>query len=93
MPSFHLRHAKRGVERSAAAAGDSAPPGSGPRFMGATSLALISLTVVLTVRGFPRVAEYGWASIVYYLGAVLFLVPLALIAAELAAAYPAGSRS
>ncbi|HTX46475.1 MAG TPA: amino acid permease [Solirubrobacteraceae bacterium] len=57
--------------------------------MGATSIALISLTAVLTVRGFPSVAEEGWSSITYYiLGAVLFLVPLALIAAELAAAFP-----
>ena len=62
---------------------------SGARFMGPGSLALISLAAVLTLRGFPAVAEYGWSSIAYYLaGAVLFLIPLALIAAELASAYP-----
>jgi glutamate:GABA antiporter len=89
MPSYHLRHAKRGSERSAAAADGASGLGTRTRFMGAGSIALISLTAVLTVRGFPSVAEYGWASIAYYLlGAVLFLIPLALIAAELASAFP-----
>ena len=89
MPSFELRHAKRGAARSAELAGRSSETRNGPRFMGVASIGLISLTAVLTVRGFPSVAEYGWSSIAYYLlGAVLFLVPLALIAAELAAAFP-----
>ena len=90
MPSFHLRHAQSGAARSAALAeSSSATSRSGPRFMGAGSIALISLAAVLTLRGFPAVAEYGWSSIAYYLlGAVLFLIPLAMIAAELASAYP-----
>ncbi len=89
MPSFHLRHAQRGVERGTASTDPSGNAKSGSRFMGASGIALISLTAVLTVRGFPAVAEYGWSSIAYYLlGAVLFLVPLALIAAELSAAFP-----
>ena len=89
MPSFHLRHAQRGAERSSASAETSAKSGSGQGFMGAGSIALISLAAVLTLRGFPSVAEYGWSSIAYYIaGAVLFLVPLAMIAAELASAYP-----
>ena len=89
MPSFHLRHAQRGAERSTASAETSGKSGSGPRFMGASSIALISLAAVLTLRGFPAVAEYGWSSIAYYLiGAVLFLIPLAMVAAELASAYP-----
>lgn len=88
MPSFHLRHAQRGAARSAASAEGSSGR-SGPRFMGAGSIALLSLAAVLTLRGFPAVATYGWASIAYYIaGAVLFLVPLAMIAAELASAYP-----
>jgi putative glutamate/gamma-aminobutyrate antiporter len=89
MPSFHLRHAQRGAARTAAHAEVSSKAASGPRFMGASSIALISLAAVLTLRGFPAVAEYGWSSIAYYLiGAVLFLVPLAMVAAELASAYP-----
>ncbi|HTU96652.1 MAG TPA: amino acid permease [Solirubrobacteraceae bacterium] len=57
--------------------------------MGTRSIALVSLAAVLTLRGMPSVAEYGWSSIAYYvLGAVLFLIPLAMVAAELASAYP-----
>lgn len=88
MPSFHLRHAKQGAERAARVEGSQGARG-GTRFMGASSIALISLAAVLTLRGFPAVATYGWSSIAYYIaGAVLFLVPLAMIAAELASAYP-----
>ena len=89
MPSFHMRHAQKGASRSAAQAKPSSQAGSRPGFMGAGSIALISLAAVLTLRSLPSIAEYGWSSIAYYLlGAVLFLVPLALVAAELASAYP-----
>ena len=61
----------------------------GPRILGVGSLALISLAAVLTLRGMPSVAEYGWSSIAYYvLGALFFLIPLALVAAELATGWP-----
>lgn len=61
----------------------------GPRVLGVWSLALITLAAVLTLRGFPSVAEYGWSSIAYYvLGALLFLIPLTLVAAELATGWP-----
>jgi glutamate:GABA antiporter len=44
---------------------------------------------VLTLRSLPAIAEYGWSSIAYYvLGAVLFFIPLALVAAELATGWP-----
>jgi hypothetical protein len=36
------------------------PQVQGPRILGAGSIALISLAAVLTLRGFPSVAEYGW---------------------------------
>jgi hypothetical protein len=36
------------------------PQAQGPRILGAGSIALISLAAVLTLRGFPSVAEYGW---------------------------------
>jgi putative glutamate/gamma-aminobutyrate antiporter len=50
---------------------------------------LISLAAVLTLRGFPAVAEYGWSSIAFYLlGALFFFIPLALVAAELATGWP-----
>ena len=57
--------------------------------LGAGSIALISLAAVLTLRGFPAVAGYGWSSIAFYLlGAVFFFVPLALVSAELATGWP-----
>ena len=61
----------------------------GPRILGAGSIALISLAAVLTLRGMPSVAEYGWSSIAFYLlGSLFFFIPLALVAAELATGWP-----
>lgn len=86
MPALHLRRSQN--------IGRTQPPpsertSSGQRFLGASAIALISLAAVLTLRSMPSVAEYGWASIAYYiLGAIFFLVPLALVAAELATAWP-----
>ncbi|RFA06715.1 amino acid transporter [Subtercola boreus] len=52
-------------------------------------LAMLNIVAVLSLRGLPAVAEYGLGSIFYYLlAAVLFLVPTALVAAELATAWP-----
>lgn len=62
---------------------------TGTRVLGAGSIALISLAAVLTLRGMPSVAGYGWASLAFYvLGALFFFVPLALVAAELATGWP-----
>ncbi len=61
----------------------------GPRVLGVWSLALITIAAVLTLRGMPSVAEYGWSSIAYYLlGSLLLLVPMALVSAELATGWP-----
>lgn len=84
MPANHLRRSMNPVVRHHAT-----PASKGPRILGAGSIALISLAAVLTLRGFPSVAEYGWSSIAFYvLGALFFLIPLALVAAELATGWP-----
>ena len=84
MPAHQLRRRLHPVVRRH----ESAPP-KGARTLGAGSIALISLAAVLTLRGMPTVAEYGWASIAFYLmGALLFFIPLALVAAELATGWP-----
>ncbi|MGA2755853.1 MAG: APC family permease [Solirubrobacteraceae bacterium] len=84
MPAEHLRRRTHPVVRRHAAASP-----SGARVLGASSLALISLAAVLTLRSLPSIAEDGWSSIAYYLlGALLFFVPLALVAAELATGWP-----
>ncbi len=57
--------------------------------LGVFALAMINVAAVLTLRNFPSMAEYGWASITWYvLGTVLFLLPIALVGAELATAWP-----
>jgi amino acid transporter len=84
MPANRLRRTMHPVVRHHAT-----QPSKGPRILGAGSIALISLAAVLTLRGFPSVAEYGWSSIAFYvLGALFFLIPLALVAAELATGWP-----
>lgn len=53
------------------------------------TLAMINVAAVVSLRGLPAEAEYGLASIFYYLfAAVCFLVPVSLAAAEMASAYP-----
>lgn len=52
-------------------------------------LALMNILAVATLRGLPAEAEYGLSSIFYYLfAAVFFLVPVSLVAAELATGWP-----
>ncbi|HXY32323.1 MAG TPA: amino acid permease [Gemmatimonadaceae bacterium] len=60
-----------------------------PQSLGVFALAMISTAAVLTLRNFPTMAMYGWASIAWFvLGGLLFIVPLALAAAELASGWP-----
>jgi amino acid transporter len=86
MPALHLRRSEHPAVVRALTAQSG---GKGARTLGASSIALISLAGVLTLRSMPTIAEYGWSSIAYYLlGALLFFVPLALVAAELATGWP-----
>src|ERR1700733_6792878 len=86
MPASHLRRSKHPAVTRALTADAT---GKKARTLGASSIALISLAAVLTLRSLPAIAEYGWSSIAYYLlGAVLFFIPLALVAAELATGWP-----
>lgn len=57
--------------------------------LGIVSVALVSTAAGFSVRNLPSMAVEGWSLIVWYvLGTMLFLVPLALTAAELASAWP-----
>jgi amino acid transporter len=50
---------------------------------------MISVAAVLSLRTFPSMAEFGWGLIFWYLlGAIAFLIPAALVSAELATAWP-----
>jgi len=82
-------HPQRSPVRTRKSGRGEAADTGGTRVLGVRSLALITLAAVLTLRGMPSVAEYGWSSIAYYLlGALLELVPLGLVAAELATGWP-----
>ena len=52
-------------------------------------LALLNITTVVALNNLPAEAEYGLSSVSYFLfAAVFFLIPVALVAAELATAWP-----
>lgn len=52
------------------------------------TLAIMNITAVVSLRGLPTEAVYGLSSAFYYLFAtVVFLIPTALVAAELAAMF------
>ncbi len=57
--------------------------------MGVFTLVIMNIVAVVSLRGLPAEAEYGVSSAFYYiLAAVVFLVPVSLVAAELAAMFP-----
>lgn len=52
-------------------------------------LAMLSMAVVISLRNLPLTAEYGLGSLFYYVVAALFfMIPYALISAELASGWP-----
>lgn len=53
------------------------------------TLAIMNVVAVVSLRGLPAEAEYGLGSIFYYVfAAIVFLIPVSLVAAELAAGWP-----
>ncbi|HBV0755098.1 TPA: amino acid permease, partial [Escherichia coli] len=53
------------------------------------TLAIMNITAVVSLRFIPSEAEYGLGAIFYYtFAAIMFLVPVAFVAAELATTYP-----
>ncbi|MEG1543812.1 MAG: amino acid permease [Tannerellaceae bacterium] len=56
--------------------------------LGVFTLAIMNVTAVVSLRGLPAEAVYGLSSAFYYLfAAIVFLIPTALVAAELAAMF------
>lgn len=52
-------------------------------------LAMLSLAVVISLRNLPLTAEYGLGSIFFYcIAALFFMIPYALVSAELASGWP-----
>ncbi|MGW9403808.1 putative glutamine/gamma-aminobutyrate antiporter GadC [Arthrobacter sp. NPDC055585] len=53
------------------------------------ALAVMNIVAVVSLRGLPAEAEYGLSSIFYYVfAAVVFLIPVSIVAAELATGWP-----
>ena len=56
--------------------------------LGVFTLAIMNITAVVSLRGLPAEATYGLSSAFWYLlAAIVFLVPVSLVAAELAAMF------
>lgn len=57
--------------------------------LGVFTLIMMNIVAVVSLRGLPAEAEYGMASAFYYLfAAIVFLIPVSFVAAELAAMFP-----
>ncbi len=62
---------------------------SRPKVLGLFSLVMINVIAVDSLRALPISAEYGFSIVFFYLfGGLFFLLPVALIAAELATGWP-----
>jgi putative glutamate/gamma-aminobutyrate antiporter len=88
-------HSKSGSAKSAATGGSPNAQGgkrkavNKPVVIGMMAFAVMNFMTVVSLRGLPAQAEYGLVSIFYYLfAAVVFLIPTALVAAELASTFP-----
>ncbi|UCC44170.1 MAG: amino acid permease [Candidatus Zixiibacteriota bacterium] len=64
-------------------------PGPSTRVLGVFRLATLTMAAVIGIRNLPQMAEYGWASIFFYVAAMLFFfIPISLVSAELATGWP-----
>ncbi len=59
------------------------------RVLGTFTLAMITVAAIVSLRNLPLSAEFGLASVSYYIiSAFIFFIPIALVTAELAAGWP-----
>ena len=59
------------------------------KVLSVTSLVMINVAIVCSIKNWPISAEFGLASIFYYmLGAILLFIPVSLVSAELATGWP-----
>lgn len=64
-------------------------PPSSPHKLGVFALSMINVAAIATLRDLPAMAEYGLSSIAYCLFvAVVFMIPISLVSAELATGFP-----
>jgi glutamate:GABA antiporter len=71
------------------AAAEATPTRKKAVVIGVMAFAIMNFTTVVSLRGLPAEAEYGLTSIFYFIfAAIVALLPVALVAAELAATFP-----
>ena len=64
-------------------------PAFGPHKLGVFELSMINVAAIATLRDLPAMAEYGLSAITYCLCvAVVFMIPISLVSAELATGFP-----
>jgi putative glutamate/gamma-aminobutyrate antiporter len=60
-----------------------------PKSLNVFLLTMINISTILSIRNWPLTADFGFSLILYVLlAALLFLIPISLIAAELATGWP-----
>lgn len=60
-----------------------------PKTISVFTLVMINVAAVGSVKNWPLIAEYGFSSVFYLLlAALIFLIPVSLVAAELATGWP-----
>lgn len=59
------------------------------RTLSVFTLAMINVAAVSSVRNWPTIAEYGFASLFFFaLAAIIFFIPVSMVSAELATGWP-----
>ncbi|MES2121810.1 MAG: amino acid permease [Chlamydiota bacterium] len=59
------------------------------RALNVFTLAMINVAAVSSVRNWPTIAEYGFASLFFFaVAAILFFIPVSMVSAELATGWP-----
>jgi len=64
---------------------------AGTKYLNWTTICFMTVACVASIRNTPSMAVYGWSCIfLYLLPAIVFLIPTALVAAELASGWEGG---
>jgi putative glutamate/gamma-aminobutyrate antiporter len=91
MSANHAAHALTAGAMPAVAQNNGATPKPAKKgaAIGMWTFAIMNVTTIVSLRGMPSQAMYGMTSIFYYVFAALcFLIPMSLVAAELASTFP-----
>jgi len=65
------------------------PPPGGRRYLGWVPIAGVEIAAVISLRNLPTMSAMGWQMVFYYaLSIIVFMLPCAYVAGELASAWP-----